>query len=279
MERELIRERTLDGLRAAVAAGSRTHRDPEPLRQPAHRSRRRCRHIVRHEPQPRQRAQLHRHAQYVAPGAELTQERLIRTGQREMADQLGPAQLREPPQPCQLLLGEHVPGSHDPTHPSNDRHRTDRNATGSLHETDQWALALFAQALGPGQGPPGGGFEAGPGQEENPVVTKAERRVRPPSSPCCQASEPTWTAPSPGTAGHSGRATRSGASASPLTLSARATGNRFEGESGRPPRRARRRRRRRRRRLARLPGAGRRRRGCPAGPGSPGQRSTAATRT
>ena len=43
-----------------------THRDPEPLRQPAHHGVRRHGDLIGHEPEPRQRAQLDRHTQHVA---------------------------------------------------------------------------------------------------------------------------------------------------------------------------------------------------------------------
>jgi hypothetical protein len=48
-----------------------THRDPGPLRQPAHHGVRRQRNLIGHDPEPRQRAQLDCHAQHVAARAEV----------------------------------------------------------------------------------------------------------------------------------------------------------------------------------------------------------------
>jgi len=69
-------------------------------------------HVVGNEPQPRQRAQLHRGAQHLARAAELSQERHVGCSEREEPDQIRTARFGEPPQLRQLILGEHVPGRH-----------------------------------------------------------------------------------------------------------------------------------------------------------------------
>ena len=103
------------GLLPLAVPAQLTHRNAEELRQPAHCGRGRRRHVIRHEPQPRQRAQLHRRAQHVATRTELPQERLVSPGQRVVPDQLHPTDLREGPQLRQLILGEHIPSRHRPT--------------------------------------------------------------------------------------------------------------------------------------------------------------------
>lgn len=102
------------------------HCDPEPLRQSAHRGVRSQRHLIGHEPEPRQRAQLDRHPEHVAAGPELAHERLVRAGQREVADQRRPVDLREAPKPRQFLRREHVLSRHEPP----PEHRSSPNGTG-----------------------------------------------------------------------------------------------------------------------------------------------------
>ena len=100
------------GLLPLAVSAQLTHRDPEPLRQPAHHGVRRQPHLIGYEPEPRQRAQLDCHTQHVAAGPELAHERLVRAGQREVPDQLGPVDLREAPKPRQFLCREHILSCH-----------------------------------------------------------------------------------------------------------------------------------------------------------------------
>jgi hypothetical protein len=103
------------GLLPLAVPAQLTHRDPEPLRQPAHGGGRRRGDLVGYEAQPRQRAQLDRHAQHVAARTELAHERLVRTGQREVPDELSPVDLREVPKSRQFLRREHILSRHEPT--------------------------------------------------------------------------------------------------------------------------------------------------------------------
>ncbi len=99
---------------------------PKLLGEPGHRHRR-CRgQPVRHEPQPRQRAQRDRQPQPIrrAPATARIHERQISRGQREIPEQLLPADLREPPQTLQLLVREH-PRRHEPRPPA---HRSTSSA-------------------------------------------------------------------------------------------------------------------------------------------------------
>jgi hypothetical protein len=57
------------GLLTGTVTAQRTDRDAQLLRQPRHHGGRDGGHIVRDEPEPRQRAQLHRHAQHVVRGS------------------------------------------------------------------------------------------------------------------------------------------------------------------------------------------------------------------
>jgi hypothetical protein len=86
------------------------------LGQPLHCYRRRRGHVIGHEPQPRQRAQLDRCPQYVTRATELAHEHLIHRREGEVPDRLDPIDLREAPKLAQLLLGEHVTSRH-PRHP------------------------------------------------------------------------------------------------------------------------------------------------------------------
>jgi hypothetical protein len=99
------------GLLTLAVLAQRPHRKPQPLRQPRHRGRRR-RDLVRHVPQPRHCAKLYGYPEHVLRPAEPPHELLVRRRQREIPEQLDLADLREPPQPRQLLLGEHIPGRH-----------------------------------------------------------------------------------------------------------------------------------------------------------------------
>lgn len=56
---------------------------PELARQPRHRHRRSSSHVIRHEPQPRQRAQLHRHTQHRRRRPPQPNKRLLSRRQRE----------------------------------------------------------------------------------------------------------------------------------------------------------------------------------------------------
>jgi len=89
-----------------------TDRDPQPLRQASHRDRWRRDDIVGHEPQPRQAAQLNRGTQTVRSAVAGDHERLIRRRQREVPDQLLPADVREPSKLVQLLVREHITRRH-----------------------------------------------------------------------------------------------------------------------------------------------------------------------
>ena len=92
--------------------------DIQLIRQPGHRHRRRRRHLVRHEPQPRQGAQRHRQAQTDRRAPALrSNKRQIRRGQREVPEQLLTTDLRELPQALQLLVREY-PRRHEPQPPT-----------------------------------------------------------------------------------------------------------------------------------------------------------------
>jgi len=92
------------GLLTGTVAAQRADRDAQPIRQPRHRSSGRGSHVLRDEPEPRQRAQLHRRAQHVVLAPELPNERLISRGEREVPDQLSTGRLGKPPQLRQLVL-------------------------------------------------------------------------------------------------------------------------------------------------------------------------------
>src|SRR6476469_3531278 len=98
------------GLGSPPVVPHHTRIDLELPSQPRHRHRRRGADVIRHESQPRQRAQRHRQAQPIRRAATTARvdERDIRRRQREEPEQLLPADLREPPQPRQLLLREHL---------------------------------------------------------------------------------------------------------------------------------------------------------------------------
>ena len=95
--------------------------------QPRHRHRRRRGHLVRHEPQPRQRTQLHRQPQPISRAAAPArgQERHIGRGQREEPEQLLTADLREPPQTLP------TPRPRTPASPRNPTSSTPTNLIGS----------------------------------------------------------------------------------------------------------------------------------------------------
>jgi hypothetical protein len=78
------------------------------IRQPGHRHRRRRSHLVRHEPQPRQRAQLDGKPKPItrAPATTRVDERDISASQREVPDQVVLADVRERPQLIQLIMRE-----------------------------------------------------------------------------------------------------------------------------------------------------------------------------
>ena len=92
------------GLLAGTVAAQLADRDPQLVRQPRHRGGRGGGHVVRDVPQPRQRAQLHRHAHHVLPAAELPDEQLISGREGEVPDQLGAGRLGKPAQLRQLIL-------------------------------------------------------------------------------------------------------------------------------------------------------------------------------
>ncbi len=64
--------------------------------------------VVGHELQPGQGAKLDCDAQHVARSAVGVDERLISGGEGEVPDQLFPVDVREAPEPLQLLVGEHT---------------------------------------------------------------------------------------------------------------------------------------------------------------------------
>jgi hypothetical protein len=101
------------GLCPLAIPGQLTRRDAQPIRQAGHRLLRRRADFIRHEPQPRQPTQLHTRTQHIALTREFAQEPLVRAGQGEVPDQLRAGDLRETPQPGQLLLGEHIPRAHN----------------------------------------------------------------------------------------------------------------------------------------------------------------------
>ena len=105
------------GLLAGAVAAQLADRDAQPLRQPGHRGGRGGGHVFRDEPQPRQRAQLHRDAQHVPLVPEPAYELLIGRREHEEPDQLSVADLGEAPQLRQLIRREHVPGRHRRTFP------------------------------------------------------------------------------------------------------------------------------------------------------------------
>jgi hypothetical protein len=92
------------GLLAGTVAAQRADRDAQLLRQPGHHGGRGGGHVVRDEPEPRQHAELHRHAHHVVLAPELPYERLISRPEREVPDQLSTRRLREAPQLRQLIV-------------------------------------------------------------------------------------------------------------------------------------------------------------------------------
>lgn len=78
-------------------------------RQPGHHHTRSRRHVIGHEPQPRQRTQRHRQPQPIrrTPTPTRINKRDIRRRQREEPKQLLPINLRETPQAHQFLIREH----------------------------------------------------------------------------------------------------------------------------------------------------------------------------
>jgi hypothetical protein len=92
------------GLAAGAVAAQRAGRDAQLLRQTGHHGGRGGGHVVRDEPEPRQRAELHRHAHHVVLAPELPDERLISRPEREVPDQLNTRRLREAPQLRQLVV-------------------------------------------------------------------------------------------------------------------------------------------------------------------------------
>ena len=119
-----------------IAAGMRTAPVPlqylrvqaPPLSEPRHRHRRRGAHIIRHEPQPRQRAELNGKTQPVsrAPATPRIHEAHVRLRQREVPDQIVSADVRKRAQLLQLLLGEH-PRRHRDHPTTHGQNRTNRN--------------------------------------------------------------------------------------------------------------------------------------------------------
>jgi hypothetical protein len=97
-------------LRPAPLRADRVRSDLKLLGQPNHRRPRRGRHVIRHEPQPRQRAQGYGKPEPVdrtsAPAR--INERDVGRSEREESEQLLPANLREPPQGLQFLVREHL---------------------------------------------------------------------------------------------------------------------------------------------------------------------------
>jgi hypothetical protein len=98
------------GLRPPPVGAQLVRVHTELVSQPGHRHQRRRRHLVRNEPQPRQRAQRDRQTEPVSrstPAAGID-ERHIRRGQSEEPEQLVLADLREPPKTIQLFIREHL---------------------------------------------------------------------------------------------------------------------------------------------------------------------------
>src|SRR5271165_2904481 len=104
------------GLRPLPIATQRPRLQAQALGEPGHRSRRSRRHLVRDEPQPRQRRELDSNAEPVrrTPARTRIHESRIRRRQGEVPEQLIPADLRERPQLLVLLPGEHL--LRHPTH-------------------------------------------------------------------------------------------------------------------------------------------------------------------
>lgn len=105
------------------------NRQTELTGQSPHRRQRSRGNLVRHEAQPRQRAQLHRSTKNRLRTQELPKERLVRLGEGEVADQLVLADRRERTQSLQLLIGEH-PRCHLPAPLATDFTRLVQRATG-----------------------------------------------------------------------------------------------------------------------------------------------------
>jgi hypothetical protein len=162
-------------------------RDAQPVSQPGHRRRRGCGHIVGNEPQPRQGAQLHARPQHVAPAMELSHERLIGAGQREIPDQLRAGDLRETPQPRQLPGGEHIARRHGradrlrpvldrpagPHSPARDPHRSRR-----VRGPDLPRQGTHRHQPGPARPGPGAGRRPRRGHPGRPQARPA-RPLRP----------------------------------------------------------------------------------------------------
>ncbi|GGK98117.1 hypothetical protein GCM10011588_10830 [Nocardia jinanensis] len=111
------------GLGAAAIGTDLGAIDPQLLGQPGYRDRRGSHHPIGHEPQPRQRAQRDRDTEPIGRTTPPTgiDERQIRRREREEPEQLLTADLRELPQPRQLLIREHPR-----------RHETDLPPTNSV---------------------------------------------------------------------------------------------------------------------------------------------------
>ena len=103
---------------------------PQLLRQPGHRRRRRRPHLIGHEPQPRQRRQRHGKPEPVSrsPPTARIKEGDICTRQREIPDQIIPADVGERPQPLQLILRKR-PRRHRP--PPRHRQANGTNRSGN----------------------------------------------------------------------------------------------------------------------------------------------------
>lgn len=103
---------------------TRIHLQPRP--QPRHRHRRCGPHLIRHEPQPRQRAQLNSQAQALhrASSAARSDELDIRRRQREEPDHLVLPDVGKPPQLIQLTIGEQTRRHQTPPRPNQQSVRT-----------------------------------------------------------------------------------------------------------------------------------------------------------
>ncbi len=96
------------GLIAMSVARQHDRIDAQPRRQPRDRDRRCHPHLVRHESQPRQCAQLNSQTETItrAATAPRCNESSISRRQSEEPDQLVVANIREPPQRLELIIGE-----------------------------------------------------------------------------------------------------------------------------------------------------------------------------
>ena len=109
------------GMQTAPVPLERLRVQAQPLSEPRHRHRRRRAHLIRHEPQPRQRAELNGKAQPVSRATATTRihEGHVRPRQREVPDQVVSADVGKRAQLRQLFLGEHPCRHHD--HPRHAR--------------------------------------------------------------------------------------------------------------------------------------------------------------